>query len=79
MQEWNSLQSNDYKLRFRYPTEEEKKQLRVINKELQGKDRSHRQNLKLQREQLLRAVERGDIDPDQLILELECLKKTTKR
>lgn len=79
MQEWEALRANDYKLRFRYPTEEEKKQLRVINKELQGKGKTRRQSVKLQREQLLRAVERGEVDPDQLILELQNLKRTTSK
>lgn len=75
--EWEALRANEYKLRFTYPTEEEKKQLRIINKELQGKGRSRRRAIKLQREQLLQAVERGEVDPDQLILELENLKRET--
>ena len=78
MREWEALRANEYKLRFKYPTEEEKKQLRIINKELQGKGRSRRRAvIKLQREQLLQAVERGEVDPDQLILELENLKRAT--
>lgn len=79
IQEWEALRRNDYKLRFRYPTEEEKKQLRVIHKELQGRGRARRKAIKLQREQLLEAVERGDIDADQLILELENLKRATDK
>lgn len=80
MKEWQALRNNEYKLRFNYPTEEEKKQLRVINKEVQGKKRNRRHTIKLQREQLLQAVERGEMDPDQLILDLENLKRgTTKR
>ncbi len=77
IEEWNALRAKDYKLDFRYPTEEEKKQLRVINKDLQGKGRVRRRVLKAQREQLLQAVERGEVDPDQLIIELEKLKQTT--
>lgn len=80
MREWEALRANEYKLRFNYPTEDEKKQLRIINKELQGKGHNRRRAVKLQREQLLQAVERGEVDPDQLILELENLKRgTTKR
>jgi superfamily I DNA and RNA helicase len=79
MQEWGALRANDYKLRFSYPTEEDKKQLRVINKELQGRGRSRRRTVKLQREQLLQAVERGEVDPDQLILELENLKRGPRK
>lgn len=75
MQEWETLRANEYKLRFSYPTEEDKKQLRIINRELQGRGRSRRRAVKMQREQLLQAVERGEVDPDQLILELENLKR----
>lgn len=77
MQEWAALRANDYKLRFTYPTEGEKKQLRVINKDLYGKARVRRQTIKQQREQLLQAVERGEVDADQLILELEGLKRAS--
>ncbi|EQD59121.1 hypothetical protein B2A_04101 [mine drainage metagenome] len=79
IQEWNTLRENDYKLRFRYPTDEEKKQLRIINKELQGRGQTRRRAVKLQREQLILAVARGDIDRDQLILELENLKPATSK
>ena len=75
IREWTALRGNDYKLRFTYPTEEDKKELRVINKELQGKGRNRRRTVKMQREQLLQAVERGEVDPDQLILDLENLKR----
>ncbi len=75
MQEWNTLKQNDYKLHFQYPTDEEKKLLRVINKEMQGKGRARRKAVRAQRDQLLQAVERGEIDADQLILELENLKR----
>lgn len=77
MREWEELRANEYKLRFNYPTEDEKKQLRIINKEMQGAGGNRRRSVKLQREQLLRAVERGEVDPDQLILELENLKRGT--
>lgn len=74
IKEWELLKANNYKLSFRYPTDEEKKELRLINKDLQGK-RQRRGRLRTQREQLLRAVEQGELDPDQLILELERLKR----
>jgi superfamily I DNA and RNA helicase len=78
-EEWNALRSNDYKLRFQYPTEDEKKKLRIINKELKGRARSRRKAVAIQREQLLQAVERGEIDPDQLIFELERLKRGSSK
>ena len=74
-EEWRHLVQNDYKLKFTCPTAEEKKQLRVINRDLYGSGRARRRSVKQQREQLLQAVQRGEIDPDQLILELQNLKK----
>lgn len=72
--EWNALQANNYKLNFTYPTEEEKAKLRVINKELRGEGRVRRRSMRMQRELLLQAVQRGDLDADQLIHELTALK-----
>ena len=77
MQEWSTLKQNEYKLRFRYPTDEEKKLLRVINKEMQGKGRGRRKAVRAQRDQLLQAAEKGEVDVDQLILELENIKRTS--
>lgn len=77
--EWNTLKANNYKLSFTYPTEEEKAKLRVINKELRGEGRVRRRSIKMQRELLLQAVQRGDLDADQLIHELESLKNGRKK
>ncbi len=77
MQEWSSLKQNEYKLRFKYPTDEEKKLLRVINKEMQGKGRGRRKAVRAQRDQLLQAAEKGEVDVDQLILDLENIKRTS--
>jgi superfamily I DNA and RNA helicase len=74
IQEWRTLKQNEYKLRFQYPTDEEKKLLRVINKEMQGKARARRKAVRAQRDQLLQAVEKGEVDVDQLILDLESFK-----
>lgn len=79
MQEWSTLKQNDYKLRFKYPTDDEKKLLRVINKEMQGKGRVRRRAVRAQRDQLLQAVEKGEVDVDQLILELENLKRASEK
>lgn len=73
--EWNALKQNDYKLKFRYPTEEEKLQLRLINKELSGKRREKNKRLEVQRTLLLQAVERGEIDVDSLINDLKSIPK----
>ncbi|KRD32081.1 hypothetical protein ASE35_14105 [Lysobacter sp. Root916] len=77
--EWRALHENDYKLKFTYPTMAEKKELRIINKVAGGKAKTRRTTVKQQREQLLQAVQRGEVDADQLILELEALKKTGKQ
>ena len=79
MQEWEALKRNDYKLRFRYPTDDEKKQLRLINKDLQGKKRARRRAVRATRDQLLEAVQRGEVDVDQLILELESVRRATDK
>jgi superfamily I DNA and RNA helicase len=77
--EWRSLDANNYRLSFRYPTDEEKKDLRIINRDLKRQGaRRRRKALKFQRDQLLEAVERGELDPDQLILELEQIKQQTE-
>jgi superfamily I DNA and RNA helicase len=79
MREWDLLKQNDYKLRFRYPTDEEKKQLRLINKDLQGKKRARRRAVRATRDQLLEAVQRGELDVDQLILELEKVRRASDK
>ena len=74
------LRQNDYELRFRYPTEEEKKQLRIINRDLQLKGKGQRRrSLRKQREQLLEAVSRGELDPDKLIQDLETIKHASEK
>jgi superfamily I DNA and RNA helicase len=78
--EWDLLRQNNYELRFRYPTEEEKKQLRIINRDLQIKGKvSRRGSLSKQREQLLEAVSRGELDPDKLIKDLETIKHASDK
>ncbi|MEL1263080.1 DEAD/DEAH box helicase [Pseudoxanthomonas putridarboris] len=76
IKEWVQLYKNDYKLKFIYPTDVEKKELRVINKMVGGKGKARRKSVRQQREQLLQAVQRGEVDADQLILELEALKNS---
>lgn len=78
MNEWAQLCDNDYKLKFIYPSEVEKKELRVIHRVVAGKGTARRRGIKQQREALLQAVQRGEVDADQLILELEALRKSGK-
>lgn len=72
--EWNALRENNYKLKFRYPTTEEKQELRLINKEPSGPKRARYKKLEMQRDLLLQAVERGEIDVDHMINELQKIK-----
>lgn len=75
IQEWTALRKNDYKLKFTYPTQEEKLQLRLINRELSGYKRTRRKKLAVQEGLLYEAAERGEIDIDHVINELNKLKK----
>lgn len=77
--EWNALRGNDYKLKFRYPTHEEKQVLHLINKELSGGKRGKLKKLEMQRDMLIQAAERGDIDVDSLINDLQKLQKPHSR
>lgn len=88
--EWEMLKNNTYKLKFKYPTTEEKQKLRLINKELANRKR--KRSYKKTRflgdsyeggamqhdiyaEDLLKAAERGEIDLDKLMLELRKAKE----
>jgi len=72
--EWEQLRKNDYKLTFRYPTAEEKLQLRIINKETPRGRKSKRAAFATQATDILDAVERGEVDADQLIDSLKEIK-----
>ena len=75
IEEWNALRKNEYKLKFRYPTKEEKMELHLINKELVGVKRGKQKKMKAQRDILIEAAERGDIDVDSLISDLQKIQK----
>lgn len=75
IQEWEALKRNEYKLHFRYPTDVEKKELRLINKDLRSDKRTRRRVVRATRDQLLEAAERGEVDLDQLILDLESVRR----
>lgn len=72
--EWVLLKSHHYKLHFTYPTDEEKKQLRLINKDIGAKTQVRRRSLFETRHQLIEAVQRGEVDVDQLIHDLQQLR-----
>jgi superfamily I DNA and RNA helicase len=66
-EEWSRLKGQDYKLKFKYPTEDEKKLLRLINVEPTAKQTARERRLKRQRDELLQAIRAGDIDVNQLL------------
>ena len=70
------MKANDYRLKFTYPTVEEKKQLRLINKEISGKKKSKHKRIEMQAQELLNAVKSGEIDADLLIDDLRKLKES---
>lgn len=75
IEEWDALRKNEYKLKFRYPTQEEKMELHLINKELVGAKRGKHRKIKAQRDMLIEAAERGDLDVDSLISDLQKIQK----
>ncbi|OGB35461.1 MAG: hypothetical protein A3F78_17085 [Burkholderiales bacterium RIFCSPLOWO2_12_FULL_61_40] len=75
--EWSRLKSQDYKLKFKYPTEEEKKLLRLINIEPTAKQTARERRLQRQRDELLQAIRDGDIDVNQLLSDFSSASKET--
>jgi superfamily I DNA and RNA helicase len=70
IREWELLKANRYQLKFLYPTIEEKQRLRIINKAGTPHKRAKQRKLETQTDDLLSAVIRGDLDPDQLIQQI---------
>ncbi len=71
--EWEQLREKHYKLHFRYPTAEEKKELHLINKEILDKPR-RRNRFDLRAHEIYTAVKRGEIDADELIENLKLMQ-----
>ncbi|AKZ64270.1 helicase [Herbaspirillum hiltneri N3] len=72
--EWEQLKAQAYRLRFLYPTDDQKRQLHLINKELVGRPRKGRNRFDLRTHELYNAVKRGEFDPDEVIRTLEMMK-----
>lgn len=73
--EWMRLKSENYALKFKYPTLEEKKLLRLINVEPTAKQTMRERRLQQQRDELLQAIREGDIDVNQLISDFNSASK----
>ncbi|WP_285413610.1 ATP-binding domain-containing protein [Variovorax sp. efr-133-TYG-130] len=72
IEELNLLRENDFKLKFNYPTSEEKAQLRLINV---GKTSRKRTKQRRELQAVLDAVNSGELDADHII---EQLKKANR-
>lgn len=69
--EWQRLRSNDYKLTFTYPTAEEKAKLKIINVDLTPRQLAKEKKLSRHRDMLLDAAKKGELDVQQLIMDLQ--------
>lgn len=74
-EECSRLKKQDYKLKFKYPTEDEKKLLRLINIEPTAKQTARERRLQQQRDELLQAIRAGDIDVNQLLSDFQSAGK----
>lgn len=69
--EWQALRDRGYQLAFTYPTDEEKRELRLINREVGSASRTRRRKLREHAEEVLAAIRAGEIDPDYFLQELD--------
>lgn len=79
-EELSRLKEQNYRLKFTYPTEDEKKLLRLINVEPTAKQTARERRLQRQRDELLQAIRAGDIDVEQLLSDFSSAgKRVTKK
>lgn len=72
--EWRALRDNDYRLTFVYPTPAEKKELRLIDRDIVRRPSARLSAAERKAAALLNAVRQGDIDPDAIIESLKAIK-----
>jgi superfamily I DNA and RNA helicase len=78
--EWEQLASHGYKLAFKYPTAEEKAEMRLIN--IDPAPRRRRKAPKAERasiDSVLEGIARGNIDPESLIEQIKRAEKARRR
>lgn len=68
--EWRALAADDYALNFRYPTEVEKTQLKLINRDMTVQERSKQMRLARNLHEILKALDSGEFDPKLVPTEL---------
>lgn len=69
--EWERLREQSYTLSFKYPSEDEKKKLKLINVDPTPRQAARERRLMKQRNELMRAAEQGELDLEQLITDLK--------
>lgn len=74
IEEWEQLKANDYALSFTYPSADQKRQLRLINKDTPDRRKTKRSHIQYQANLVLEAARTGELDPDALINELSSIK-----
>ncbi len=73
--EWEALKRAGYQLKFVYPTEDEKKQLRLINRDLAPRHRARQRRLRQKAREVIDAIDSGELDAEAILRELEARKK----
>jgi len=74
--EFNKVKNRKFMLEFNYPTEEERKQMNLINRDMSRKERAKLDKTKNSLQEVIEAVKKGEIKKEDLPPELiESLKK----
>jgi len=66
IEEFEKLKQQNFKLVFSYPSDEEKRELRMVNKDISAAERTRQKRLAKNGVEFLSALTRGEIDPDLL-------------
>lgn len=80
IREFTEIRRNDFKLRFRYPTTEERQHLSIINRDMTEQEKKRVQQGKASLQTLISDLERGvihkeDLDTEQIKRLIDVLKK----
>ena len=70
VEEFNKIREKDFVLEFTYPTEEERKKMNLINREINPKERGLIAKSRSSLKELIEAIEKGDIQKEDLPQEL---------
>jgi superfamily I DNA and RNA helicase len=69
--EWSKLVSDDFALRFTYPTPAEKTKLKLINRDMTVQERTKHIRLTRNLEEIVNALKNGELQPDLLPQEIK--------